>query len=132
MDLVERILDGLEDGTLVEGFEERIERGSATGFVRVLKDPKRGETLVVVRLSIMRFPETDGAAFCERLLELNHAALGRVAFSIDADGVVFLTAGRPIADLDPGELIDIVLWTSEYADDLDDQLLAEFGGENAL
>ena len=132
MDLVARILDGLEDGTLVAGFEEPIERGSATGSVRVVQDPEHPESLVVVRLSLMRVPETAAAPFYQRLLELNHASLGRAAFSVDADGVVCLTAGRPVADLDPGELIDLVLWTSEYADDLDDQLLAEFGSENAL
>ena len=132
MDLVDRILDGLEDGTLVAGFEEPIERGSATGSVRVVKDAEHHETLVVVRLSLMRVPEAAGVAFYRRMLELSHASLGRAAFSIDADGVVFLTAGRPVADLDPDELIDLVLWTSEYADDLDDQLLAEFGSENAL
>ena len=68
----------------------------------------------------------------ERLLELNHASLGRAAFSIDGDGLVCLTAGRPVEDLDPGELIDLILWTSEYADNIDDELLAEFGSENAL
>ncbi len=132
MELVDRILDDLEDGTLVAGFEEPFERGSATGSVRVVNDPEHAESLVVVRLSIMRVPENSGAAFYERLLELNHASLGRAAFSIDADGVVFLTAGRPVPDLDPGEFIDLILWTSQYADDLDDELLAEFGSENAL
>ena len=132
MDLVARILDGLEDGTLIAGFEEPIERGSATGSVRVVKDSEHPESLVVVSLSLMRVPESAGAAFYQRMLELNHASLGRAAFSIDGGGVVCLTAGRPVADLDPGELIDLVLWTSEYADDLDDQLLAEFGSENAL
>ncbi len=132
MDLVDRILDGLEDGTLEAGFEEPIQRGSASGSVRVVNDPERSESLVVVRLSLMRVPETAGAAFYERLLELNHSSLGRAAFSIDGDGLVWLTAGRPVEDLDPGELIDLILWTSEYADDLDDELLAEFGSENAL
>ena len=132
MDLVDRILDGLEDGTLDAGFEEPIERGSATGFVSVVKEPEQQESLVVVRLSLMRVPEKAGAAFYQRMLELNHASLGRAAFSIGDDGVVFLTAGRPVADLDPGELIDLVLWTTEYADDVDDKLLAEFGSENAL
>ena len=132
MDLVERILDGLEDGTLEGGFEEPIERGSASGSVSVVKDPEHAESLVVVRLSVMRVPESAGSAFYERLLELNHASLGRAAFSIGDDGVVFLTSGRPVEDLDPGELIDLVLWTSEYADQLDDELLAEFGSENAL
>ena len=132
MDLVDRILDGLEDGTLVAGFEEPIERGSATGSVRVVDDPEHSESLVVVRLSLMKVPETADAAFYERLLELNHASLGRAAFSIHGDGLVYLTAGRPVEDLDEGELIDLILWTSEYADDLDDELLAEFGHENAL
>ncbi len=131
MDLVDRILDGLEDGTLEAGFEEPIERGSATGSVRVVQDPEHDESLVMVRLSLMKVPETAGAAFYERLLELNHASLGRAAFSVGADGMVFLTSGRPVADLDPGELIDLILWTSEYADNLDDQLLAEFGDGNA-
>ena len=132
MELVDRILDGLDDGTLVPGFEEPIERGSATGSVRVVSDPGHPENLLVVRLSIMRVPEAAGADFHRRLLELNHASLGRAAFSIDDDGLVSLTAGRPVEDLDPGELIDLILWTSEYADDLDDKLLAEFGSENAL
>ena len=132
MELVDRILDGLEDGTLVTGFEEPIERGSATGSVRVVDDPEHSESLVVVRLSLMKVPETADAAFYERLLELNHASLGRAAFSIHGDGLVYLTAGRPVEDLDEGELIDLILWTSEYADDLDDELLAEFGRENAL
>jgi len=131
MDLVDRILDGLEDDTLHAGFEEPIERGSATGSVRVVKDPEHDESLVVVRLSLMRVPATAGAAFYERLLELNHVSVGRAALSID-DGVVHLTSGRPVEDLDPGELIDLILWTSEYADNLDDELLAEFGSENAL
>ncbi len=131
MDLVDRILDGLEDGTLDAGFEEPIERGSATGFVSVVKEPEKQESLVVVRLSLMRVPEKAGAAFYQRMLELNHASLGRAAFSVDSDGMAFLTAGRPVADLDPGELIDLIPWTSEYADNLDDQLIAEFGEGNA-
>ena len=132
MDLVERILDGLEDGSLVDGFEEPIQRGSATGSVRVVQESEDAESLVVVRLSIVRVPESVDVAFYERLLELNHASHGRAALSVGADGVVSLTAGRPVTDLDPGELIDLILWTSEYADDLDDKLLAEFGSENAL
>ena len=98
----------------------------------VVKDPEHPESLVVVRLALMRVPKGAGVAFYERLLGLAHASLGRAAFSVDADGVVFVTAGRPVADLDPGELIDLILWTSEYADQLDDELLAEFGAGNAL
>ena len=56
----------------------------------------------------------------ERLLGLNHDFLGRAAFSVAKGGIVFLTAGRPVEDLDPGEIIDLILWTSEQADHFDD------------
>jgi hypothetical protein len=88
--------------------------------------------VLVVRLSIMRTPDTGRVAFYERLLKLNHAIKGRAAFSVDADGIVFLTAGRPVEDLDPGEIIDLILWTSEQADRFDDMLLTEFGYEHEL
>ncbi len=133
MVLVERILDHLEHGTLAVGFEEPIQRGSASGFAGVVRQSEGPEGLVlVVRLSIMRVPVDHGEAFMDRLLGLNHDFLGRAAFSVARDGVVFLTAGRPVEDLDPGEIIDLILWTSEQADHLDDVLLTEFGYEHSL
>jgi hypothetical protein len=133
MALVERILDHLELGTLEVGFEEPIQRGSASGFTGVVRQSDGPEGLVlVVRLSIMRVPVDARAEFMDRLLGLNHDFLGRAAFSVTGEGVVFLTAGRPVEDLDPGEIIDLILWTSEQADHFDDVLLSEFGYEYAL
>ena len=133
MELVERILDHLEDGTLRVGFEEPIQRGSASGFTGVVRQSEGPEGLVLaVRLSIMRVPTDRRAAFMDRILRLNHKLLGRAAFSVAGDGVVFLTAGRPVEDIDPGEVIDLILWTSEQADHFDDVLLSEFGYEHAL
>ena len=133
MGLVERILDHLSDGTLSDGFEEPIQRGSASGFTGVAGDSDDPEGLVlVVRLSIMRVPDSGRMALYERLFELNHSFRGRASFSVDGDGVVYLTAGRPVEDLDPGEIIDLILWTSEQADHFDDVLLTEFGYECAL
>ena len=133
MALVERILDHLEHDTLAVGFEEPIQRGSASGFVGVVRQSEGPEGLVlVVRLSIMRVPEGQKQIFTERLLALNHEFLGRAAFSVAKGGIVFLTAGRPVEDLDPGEIIDLILWTSEQADHFDDVLLTEFGYEHAL
>ncbi len=34
--------------------------------------------------------------------------------------------------MDPSELVDLILWTSEQADYFDDELLEEFGRENDL
>ena len=133
MALVERILDHLEDGTLRAGFEEPIQRGSASGFTGVVRQSDGPEGLVlVVRLSIMRVPTDRRATFMDRILRLNHKLLGRAAFSVARDGIVFLTAGRPVEDIDPGEVIDLILWTSEQADHFDDVLLSEFGYEHAL
>ncbi len=133
MALVERILDHLAHGTLEAGFEEPIQRGSAAGFTGVVRESEGPEGLVlVVRLSIMRVPAAKRDAFMDRILRLNHALLGRAAFSVGKDGIVFLTAGRPVEDIDPGEVIDLVLWTSEQADHFDDVLLSEFGYEHAL
>ena len=134
-DLVGRIVGHLEDGTLEPGFMEPVQRGSASGFVMAVpttEDGSASELVLVVRLEIMKTPATDREAFFRRLLELNHGFLGRAAFSVDADGTVALTAGRPVLDLDPGEVLDLILWTSEQADRYDDELLAEYGGTTGL
>lgn len=130
MELVERVVGHLEAGSLQPGFMEPIQRGSASGFVMAVPAEAGGvlDLVLVVRLEIMTAP--DGAlrtAFMERLLELNHGFLGRASFSIDPDGKVALTAGRPVEDLDPGEILDLILWTSEQADLYDDELIEEFG-----
>ena len=133
MGLVGRILDHLEDGTLTAGFEEPLQRGSASGFTCVEWETEDQQGLIlVVRLSVMRVPEDARSGFYERILGLNHQFLGRAAFSVDDEGVVYLTAGRPVENLDPGEIIDLILWTSEQADHFDDVLLTEFGYEHAL
>ena len=133
MALVERIIEHIEDGTLAAGFEEKIQRGSASGFTCVVRDrDDAGGLVLVVRLALMRVPEGDPEPLFRRLLALNHELKGRAAFSVPGDGNVYLTSGRPIEDLDPGEIIDLLLWTSEQADHFDDVLLEEFGHENRL
>ena len=133
MALVERLIEHIEDGTLAAGFEEKIQRGSASGFACVVRDKDDPDGLVlVVRLALMRVPPDDPEPLFRRILALNHELKGRAAFSVHSDGNVYLTSGRPIEDLDPGEIIDLLLWTSEQADHFDDVLLDEFGHENRL
>lgn len=128
MELVDRLTDHLEDGTLSAGFMEPVIRGSATGFVLVIPaDERSGDLVLMVRLEIMAVPAEPDARFFRRLLEINHGFLGRAAFSAGPDGKVHLTAGRPLEDLDPSEVVDLILWTSEQADLYDDMLLREFG-----
>jgi hypothetical protein len=128
MELVERILTHLDLEDATDGFREPITRGSARGFVSIESDPQDpGERLLIVRLEIMPLPARDRERFLGHLLALNHGFRGRAAFSIDEHERVALTAGRPLAELDAGEVLDLVLWTSEQADLHDDRLLEEFG-----
>lgn len=131
--LVTRILGHLDGGDLGGGFEEPIRRGSASGSVAVVSDPDDpGRKLLRVSLTIMKVPIPRATEFYRRLLELNRTFQGRAAFSVNQADIVSLTAAQPAANLDPSDIIDLVLWTSERADDLDDVLLEEFGYEHSL
>jgi hypothetical protein len=124
MDLVGRLLDPDAD---LSGFREPIRRGSAEGFISVEEDAEdTGTHLLVVRLGIIPVPASRQDALDRHLLQLNHGLRGRAGFSI-SDGFVYLTAGRPMEDLDPGEILDLVLWTAEQADRFDDELMEAFG-----
>lgn len=127
MGLVRDLIPRLAAGTLEPGFEQPLQRGSARGTVSVVADPHDHGTLVmIVRMRIMPVPPNDRPRLYRTLLELNDRLEGRAAFSIDADSHVQLVAGRPLDDMDPGELVDLILWTSERADHYDDLLQREF------
>ncbi len=126
------LLDLLESGSLKTGVQMPIQRGSATGFVVVIPDPRDpSQEIVEVRLTIMSVPSGRESALMRRLLELNGTLHGRASFAVTEDDLVILSAGRSTQDLDPGELVDVVLWTAEQADYFDDILLTEFGHELA-
>ena len=128
--LVARIVEGIEDETLRPGFKAPFSRGSASGYVTVIEDAEEQDNLLLqVSLTIMKVPTRHPEVLYRRLLEINMQLQGRAAFSVDTDDIVWLTAGRPMEDLDPGEVLDLVLWTAEHADNLDDILLSEFGHE---
>jgi hypothetical protein len=129
--LVAEVVDRLVSNRLAPGFEAPIRRGSAEGTLAVILDPDDDDAeLLLVRLRIMREPRD--ARFHRRLLELNRSMNGKAAFAVDDAGIVLLMAGRPVTDLDPGEAIDLILWTADRADRFDDLLLGEFGAEHAL
>ncbi|HSM04979.1 MAG TPA: YbjN domain-containing protein [Longimicrobiales bacterium] len=127
MQVVTDLITHLDAGTLQEGFLEPLERGSARGHVGVIRDPSEpAQLLLIVRMEVMRVPATARDAFHQELLSLNHGLLGRASFSVGDDGRVFLSAGRPVEDLDPSEVVDLLLWTSQQADRFDDLLIQAF------
>lgn len=121
----------LDHDTLEPGYVTQIRRGSAKGTVSVILSPVHQTRILLVSLEIMRAPAEPNSVFLTRLLELNRALLGRAAFSLQ-QGVVHLQAGRPIDELGPGELVDLIVWTADEADRVDDLLLDEFGREYTL
>jgi hypothetical protein len=131
--LVSELIERLETGTLTPGFSAPVSRGSAHGTVGIVSNPRDPSVhLLLITLNIMRAPDRDRDAFFRRLLELNGNLLGRASFWVGQDDVVRLHSGRPLEDLDPSELVDTILWTSEQADYFDDVLLEEFGRELEL
>ena len=132
-DLISRVLGHIENGTYRLGCRESFKRGSANGTVTIgpqKDDPAEFE--LRVQMSVMRVPKTRETDLFRRLLQLNDQFHGRAAFSLAQDGNVHLNSARPIQDLDPSEVVDLVLWTSALADRFDDVLLTEFGRELAI
>ena len=131
MQVVTELITRLDAGTLEEGFREPLHRGSTRGIVVVIRDPSEpAQLLMIVRMEIMQAARRDREALSRELLSLNHGLLGRAAFSLDDEGRVFLSAGRPVEDLDPSEVVDLLLWTSQQADRYDDILLEAFPPED--
>jgi hypothetical protein len=127
MGLVTDLITRLEAGSLKEGFSRPLQRGSARGRVSILADPHDAESLImVVRLEIMPVPPFRREELYRTLLELNHRLEGRAAFSLEGQDKVFIAAGRPLEDLDPGEVVDLILWTADQADHYDDLLIQRF------
>ena len=128
--LVNRVLAHLDDDSYRDGFCEPFRRGSSEGKACVLQDPEvPGEYEFQVHMSVMPTPAGREREFFRRLLELNHDFRGRAAFCLDGHGMVSLVSARPVLDLDPSEVVDLILWTSQQADRFDDVLLKEFGYE---
>lgn len=120
----------LKEKQLEPGYRTEIRRGSAHGTVSVILSPVHETRLLLVSLEIMKAPPEPNSAFLTRLLGLNRDLLGRATFALH-EGLVLLQAGRPLEELDAGEMIDLIVWTADEADRLDDILLDEFGREYA-
>lgn len=99
----------------------RLQYGSAFVLVGI-----SGTAVVAVAPLFRRLPEANVEAFYRKLLA-NNAQMGGVAsFAIQADGWVVLHAGRSIKGLDAEELGVLIGGVGRFADQYDDELIAEF------
>lgn len=78
---------------------------------------------------IVKVPKTGVIAFYRRLLELNDTSLGVKLSVMKESDQVYATYERDIHGMDYEELADTIADVEWWADNLDDQLIKDFGCE---
>jgi hypothetical protein len=99
----------------------RLQWGSAFVIVGI-----SGAAVVAIAPLFRAVPRGKEQAFCRKLLEHNAYMGGIASFAIQSDGWVVLHAGRPLKGMDGDEFSTLVAGVGRYADQFDDQLIAEF------
>ena len=103
----------------------RLQWGSAFVLVGV-----SGSALVAIAPLFRAVPVGKELAFYRKLLEHNAYMGGMAAFAIQPDGWVVLHAGRSLKGIDSNEFATLVSGVGRFADQFDDQLIAEFYADN--
>ena len=85
-----------------------------------------GSAVVAIAPLFRAVPRGKEAPFYRKLLEHNAYMGGIASFAIQSDGWVVLHAGRPLKGMDGQELATMVAGVGRFADQFDDQLIAEF------
>ena len=99
----------------------RLQWGSAFVIVGI-----SGAAVVAIAPLFRAVPRGKEQAFYRKLLEHNAFMGGIASFAIQSDGWVVLHAGRPLKGMDGDEFSTLVAGVGRYADQFDDQLIAEF------
>ncbi len=106
------------------GFGWSFRQGSAT--IEIYINQTEQEGYLQVLSPIMYLPASGLLPLYRRLLELN-MSLTTAAFGVYLD-TVYVFNERPLTGLDVLEAKHIIEMIAGYADELDNQLVAEFGG----
>lgn len=107
-----------------QGFGWNFRRGSA--IIEVYVSEQEGRGYMQVLSPIVHLPSTGLLPIYRRLLELN-LQLTNASLGLYYD-VVYVFNERPLQGLDASEANHIITQIAEYADDLDNELVNEFGG----
>ncbi len=106
------------------GFGWSFQRNSAV--IEIFVSQQDGIGYLQVLSPIMHLPINALLPLYRRLLELN-LQLTNAALGVYLD-VVYVFSERPLEGMDGNEANTIINMVASYADDLDDKLVAEFGG----
>ena len=116
---------GLADKAVaIDNSMVRLQWGSAFVIVGV-----SGSAIVAIAPMFKQLPAGKELAFFKKLLEHNAYMGGMAAFALQPDGWVVLHAGRALKGLDAHEFAVLVSGVGRFADQFDDQLIAEFFAE---
>src|ERR1051325_7297547 len=85
-----------------------------------------GTAVVAIAPLFRAVPRGKEMTFYKKLLEHNAYMGGIASFAIQSDGWVVLHAGRPLKGMDGDEFSTAVAGVGRFADQFDDQLIAEF------
>lgn len=107
-----------------QGYGWSFQRGSALLEVYLVQQEDREYFQVLS--PIMHLPDGNLLPLYRRLLELN-LSLTNASLGVYLD-VIYVFNERPLQGLDASEADYIIQQIGEYADDLDNQLVNEFGG----
>jgi Tir chaperone protein (CesT) family len=99
----------------------RLQWGSAFLIVGI-----SGSAIVAIAPLFRGVPRGKEQAFYRKLLEHNAYMGGMASFAIQNDGWVVLHAGRALKGVDAHEFETMVAGVGRFADQFDDQLIAEF------
>lgn len=106
------------------GFGWTFQRGSAT--IEIYISIQNSVGYLQVLSPILHLPQSGLLPLYRRLLELN-LRLTNAALGVYAD-TVYVFSERPLQGLDADEANQIITLVASYADELDNQLVEEFGG----
>lgn len=120
---VDPTLARIDDGKGTS-FVWQFQRGTALVEVMLLNDS--GKPFFQVCSPIIHLPQDGLIRLYRRLLEYNMQLSG-AAFAIYRD-VVYVVHERALAGLDDTEAHEMISTVAAFADQLDDRLVAEFGG----
>jgi hypothetical protein len=85
-----------------------------------------GSAVVAIAPLFREVPRGKELAFFKKLLEHNAHMGGMASFALQPDGWVVLHAGRALKGIDGQEFATLVAGVGRFADQFDDQLIAEF------
>ena len=89
-----------------------------------------GSAVVAIAPLFRSVPPGRELAFFQKLLEHNAYMGGMASFALQPDGWIVLHAGRALKGIDPSEFATMVAGVGRFADQFDDQLVAEFYADN--